>query len=128
MRAPRLRLALPVCGMAITLLSLTLTAQADTAGAVDCLPTNLISRTKVIDDQTILFKTRGKQWYENRLPHKCPGLKSAGKFLYKTSIAQLCKVDTITVLQDAGGLAKGATCGLGMFTPTDDPAKKPKTD
>jgi hypothetical protein len=127
MRAQSIRAGFHALAVTAALLGLTLPAQADTAGAVNCLQTNLISSTRVVDDQTILFKTRGNQWYKNQLPHKCAGLKSEGKFRYKTSISKLCNVDVITVLHGSGAnMMDGASCGLGMFVPTDAPASKPK--
>jgi hypothetical protein len=91
---------------------------------LDCLQIVQIKNTKIIDDQNIVFQTRNNKFYNNKLPHKCGGLKSADKFRYKTSLSQLCNVDMITVLQGSGSsMMDGATCGLGMFTPTEDPSK-----
>ena len=42
----------------------------------DCVITQSISRTDILDDQTIIFYMRGKNVaYRNYLPKKCPGLK-----------------------------------------------------
>jgi len=114
-------------GVFAALLGFSIPGFAADANAETCLQITDISTTKVVDDQTILFKTRGNHWYKNQLPHKCPGLKSNDKFLYKTSLSKLCNVDMITVLISSGSsMMQGASCGLGLFTPTDDPAKKPK--
>lgn len=95
--------------------------------SLDCLQINQIKRTRIIDDQNIVFATNGNRFYNNHLAQKCSGLKSADKFRYKTSQSVLCNVDTITVLHDAGsGMMDGATCGLGTFTPAEDPDKKDK--
>jgi hypothetical protein len=100
---------------------------AVTDDSVNCLPIAQIKQTKIIDDQNIVFTTRSNKFYNNRLPRKCSGLKSADKFRYKTSQSSLCNVDIITVLQNAGSdLMDGASCGLGSFTPTTDPSKKAK--
>jgi hypothetical protein len=100
----------------------------EVAQATDCLQIVQIRQTRIIDDQNIVFETSGKKFYNNRLTHKCSGLKSADKFRYKTSQSVLCNVDTITVLQGSGSsMMDGATCGLGSFTPTEDPSKKAKT-
>lgn len=118
-------------GMICTLAALELagTSMAHAEESLDCLPSGQISSTKIIDDQNIVFKVRGNKFYNNHLPHKCSGLKAADKFRYTTSISKLCNVDIITVLQEAGGeMVDGAACGLGMFTPTTDPAKKAKSD
>ena len=94
-----------------------------------CLQITDIANTKIIDDQNIVFKTRSNKFYNNHLPIKCAGLKSADKFSYKTSLSKLCNVDIITVLESSGAsIMNGGSCGLGDFTPTTDPAKKPKTE
>ncbi|MET0378836.1 MAG: DUF6491 family protein [Spongiibacteraceae bacterium] len=95
--------------------------------ATDCLQIVQIKNTRIIDDQNIVFETRGRQFYNNHLPRKCPGLKSSDKFRYKTSQSVLCNVDIITVLVGSGSsMMDGATCGLGSFTPTQDPDEKAK--
>ena len=57
----------------------------------------------------------------NTLPGGCPGLEYGDGITYSTSLSQLCSVDTVTVLQRAGGLRRGATCGLGEFQPVSKP-------
>ena len=90
-----------------------------------CIPIKSIKRTKIVDDQTIAFYLNNGKIYNNRLPHRCPGLASANSFKYETAQSELCSVDLITALhQTAGQLTPGAGCGLGQFTPTDDPEKK----
>jgi hypothetical protein len=83
-----------------------------------------IRETKVVDDRTIDFVMRGGDIYRNTLPNSCPQLGFERAFSYSTSISQLCSVDIITVLQQAGGIRRGASCGLGKFTPIEKPAKK----
>ena len=94
-------------------------------GVRDCIAYQQIDRTQVVDDDTILFRMRGRNnpIYVNELPNKCPELRSEDRFMYRTSTSQLCAVDTITVLNDVGfGFMPGATCGLGKFTPIDEDA------
>ena len=86
--------------------------------AVNCVQLRQIQNTRVRDDKTIDFHMLGGKIYRNSLPHSCPGLGFEEKFLYKTSLSQLCSVDIITVLRNAGGgLDRGASCGLGKFQP-----------
>ena len=86
--------------------------------AVNCVQLRQIDNTRVLDDKTIDFHMLGGRIYRNTLPHSCPGLGFEEKFLYKTSLSQLCSVDVITVLRNAGGgLDRGASCGLGKFQP-----------
>ena len=92
---------------------------------VDCVNIRNIRQTKVMDDRTIDFIMNGGKWYRNTLPYSCPQLGFERAFSYKTSISQLCSVDIITVLQQGGGIHRGASCGLGKFTPIE-PITKPK--
>ncbi len=79
-----------------------------------CVRVNDIRRTKVIDNQHILFELRGGEAYLNTLPHRCPRLAVEDRFSYRVTVGQLCNVDTITVLT-ATPISAGATCGLGTF-------------
>jgi hypothetical protein len=84
---------------------------------VSCLQLNRIRETRVRDDSTIDFYTDAHRVYRNRLPHSCPQLGFEERFAYSTSLSQLCSTDIITVLYSAGGLSRGASCGLGHFQP-----------
>jgi hypothetical protein len=96
-----------------------------------CLETSRIKETRILDDQTILFEERGGAFYLNRLPVRSPGLKIAGGFSYSTSIAKLCRQDSIKVLSP--GSAPASTALLGEFvklkeTGTIDKVEKLLTD
>ncbi len=85
---------------------------------VDCVSLRQIRSTKVVDDRTIDFRMAGGKTLRNSLPHSCPRLKFEDRFSYRTSLGQLCSIDTIRVLHDYGGrLQEGAGCGLGKFQP-----------
>jgi hypothetical protein len=117
------RLKLPLAMCAVALVAGAATSAAEDKDAFDrtpreCLTTTAIDRTQILDDQTILFHMRGKQVYRNYLPKKCPGLKREGRFMYQTTHAQLCDIDTVTVLEQWGGrFNPGFTCKLGDFQP-----------
>jgi hypothetical protein len=84
----------------------------------DCVATASIDRTKVIDDNTILFYMRGKKIFRNYLPRRCPGLERHERFMYQSRSGRLCSVDTITVLEQWGAqLTPSFTCSLGAFQP-----------
>lgn len=86
--------------------------------AVNCVTLSQVRSSKVIDDRTIDFKMAGGKVYRNTLPHSCPSLGFEERFSHRTSLNQLCSVDTIRVLQSYGsGLHEGAGCGLGKFQP-----------
>jgi len=92
--------------------------ERDEAEAERCIPLNRISSTYIVDDYNILFYMRGGKVYRNPLPHRCGGLRSERRFMYRTSMSQLCDLDIITVLYDQGfGLMPGPSCGLGRFYP-----------
>ena len=82
----------------------------------NCLQTIQIRTTRVRGDDVIDFETTGGRVYRNVLPNGCPSLGFEERFSYKTSIAQLCSVDIITVLRSPG-LMPGPSCGLGSFQP-----------
>jgi hypothetical protein len=79
-----------------------------------CLPLRDIDNSQILDDQTILFKTTGKQTYLNELPGPCPELKVQGTFSYKTPVNRLCNTDSITVVDTALHQQLSA-CLLGKF-------------
>ncbi|WP_375194695.1 hypothetical protein [Sphingobium sp.] len=91
--------------------------------AVDCVQINSIRSTDVRDDRTIDFIMNGNKVYRNTLPNSCPSLGFEKRFMYKTSLSQLCSVDIITVLYQTNGLQRGASCGLGKFQPMQKMAK-----
>jgi len=116
------RLGAAVVVLGIALIAAPITAQdgrdAAPGDARSCIGLNEIDHTSVIDDNTILFYTRGHDVYRNYLPQSCPELKNEQRFMYRVSLPQLCANDTITVLEDAGfGFIPGPTCGLGKFAP-----------
>jgi hypothetical protein len=90
---------------------------------VDCIQLSSIRSTDVRDDKTIDFVLNGNRVYRNSLPNSCPSLGSERRFLYKTSLSQLCSVDVVTVLYSTPDLMPGASCGLGKFQPMEKAAK-----
>lgn len=93
-----------------------------------CLSSRPIRKTEVLDDQNILFYMRGATIYLNHLPKPCKKLAQSGRFLYRTTVARLCKSDMITILRDTGlGLSTGRSCKLGTFWGiTEEDVKKIK--
>lgn len=88
--------------------------------AKNCVNLRSIVSTNVVDNQTIDFKMHGGKTLRNVLPYSCPSLKFQDAFSYRTSLNQLCSVDTIRVLNNYGGrLNEGAACGLGKFQPVE---------
>ena len=89
----------------------------------NCVLLSNIQQTKVIDDRTIDFVMKDGRVLRNTLPNTCGGLKVNRSFGYKTSQNQLCNVDIITVVVQGAGPRRGASCGLGNFTPIKLPPK-----
>lgn len=86
-----------------------------------CVNLSRIRRTEIIDDSNIVFYMHGGAMYVNQLPRRCPGLKMAGSYSYRTSVSQICDVDVITVRRHFGpGVFRGPSCGLGSFKPIND--------
>jgi hypothetical protein len=90
-----------------------------TGPPVNCVRTHQFSNTRVRDDRTIDFMRDSRRGWRNTLPYSCPGLAVQNAFTYKTSTGELCSVDIIHVLETAGGLNRGAGCGLGQFVPIE---------
>jgi hypothetical protein len=78
----------------------------------------------VRSDQVIDFELVGGDVLRNELPYRCPQLGFERAFSYSTSITQLCSTDIITVIVQGGGPMRGASCGLGQFTPISAEAAK----
>jgi hypothetical protein len=86
-----------------------------------CVSLNRIDRTEVIDDQTIAFHLRGGDILLNRLGRTCNGLAREDRFSYRVTSGQLCRSDSITVLENSVfGLGRGASCVLNDFDPSDE--------
>ena len=87
----------------------------------DCIIVSRIDQTDALDDQTIIFRMRGRTVYRNTLPNKCPGLQRENRIAYQSNTSRLCNIDTITVLEDFGvGFRPGFTCRLGPFVPLSE--------
>ena len=85
-----------------------------------CVPVHQLGDSRIRDDRTIDFMRTGKRGWRVVLPHRCPGLRAADSFTYKTSLSQLCNVDIIHVLNRVGGTyQRGAACGMGKFQPIE---------
>ena len=94
-----------------------------------CLSSRPIRKTEVLDDQNILFYLRGAAIYLNHLPKPCKRLAREGRFMYRTTVARICRYDIINLLVDSGGtLGLGRACKLGTFYPiTKEDVERLKT-
>lgn len=96
---------------------------------VRCVSSRPIRKTEVLDDQNILFYMRGTAIYLNHLPKPCKRLSQESRFMYRTTVARLCRLDLINVLNDTGlGVSAGRACKLGSFYAiTQEDVEKLKT-
>lgn len=105
--------------------ALAAAAPAKPSGSVqNCVYLANIHQTRVVDNKTIDFIMNDGRVLRNTLPNSCPQLAINKSFGYKTSLSQLCNVDIITVIVQGAGPVRGASCGLGQFTPIETPAKQ----
>lgn len=79
-----------------------------------CISTLRIKSTRVLDDRTILFFTKGRDVYRNVLQHRCATLDFHEAFVYRTHSNELCDSDVIEVFTGHEG-AGGGACGLSKF-------------
>lgn len=108
---------------AVALPGLTLAeTPAAVSNAKKCIDLVRIDHTEVVDDSTILFHMKGGEIMQNKLPHRCFGLKFEDGFSYAVSLPQLCSTDIIKVFR------RGTACGLGQFTPYEKPKAATEKD
>ena len=86
--------------------------------SIPCVTLSRIQNIDIIDNQNVVFQTGNNQYYLNKLPYRCNGLRFNDGILYRTSLNELCSVDVISVLDSVGpGYQAGPSCGLGRFEP-----------
>lgn len=86
----------------------------------NCIPRSQFRETRIRDDSTIDFMRTSTTGWRNTLSNRCPGLRSANAFTFRSTGSQVCSVDVIHVLQNTGGRpSRGAGCGLGQFVPIE---------
>ena len=84
-----------------------------------CISLGTIDQTIVIDNKTILVKTKPHGYKRMDLVNTCSGLKIQGGFGYSTSTSQLCKQDVLTVIEQ-----NGSTCMIDKIITIDDAEAK----
>ncbi len=81
-----------------------------------CLSLHAIIKTKILDEQNILFYARGKKLYRNTLPRKCSGLRPGSVISYDVRMGRLCRKDWISVQDNfADRFSPSTNCSLGAF-------------
>ncbi len=90
----------------------------DDINAKKCIRLRSLKSTKVVDDLNIIFYMMGSTTYHNILPRQCHGLAREDRFGYQARSGNLCDIDTIYILYQAGTrLQQGNSCRLGLFHP-----------
>lgn len=96
-------------------------AASDDTRPLRCVNVRNIDHTVVVDNQNILFYMHGDRIYQNHLRHAVPGLNRNDPFMYVTHSTQLCRSDTVTVLERWGfGFMAGASGALDSFVPIEE--------
>ncbi|HEV2079384.1 MAG TPA: hypothetical protein VGR19_05750 [Allosphingosinicella sp.] len=83
---------------------------------VSCVAQHNLRGSRSAGQGVILFEGRGDLVYVNRPPAGCPALDGSRTIVTRTPANQLCRGDTVTVIDLPSGTHYGA-CGLGDFTP-----------
>ncbi|MBV9841348.1 MAG: hypothetical protein JOY99_07445 [Sphingomonadaceae bacterium] len=119
----------PLLGLALLLLPAAVLARSDApdaalgkalrglspAGApISCVSERLVQDTQIIDTNTILFRTSGREVYLNHLRGGCAELTPDRAFASSTPVDQLCSGDIITVFEPTAHVGVGS-CALGDF-------------
>jgi hypothetical protein len=92
--------------------------EIDDINAKSCIRVRSLRSTKVIDDLNIIFYMVGSTVYHNILPRQCHGLAREDRFGYEVRSGNLCNLDTIRILYQAGTrMQEGNACRIGKFHP-----------
>ena len=92
--------------------------EIDDIKAKSCIRVRSLRSTKVVDDLNIIFYMVGSTTYHNILPRQCHGLARQDRFSYESRSGNLCDLDTIRILYQAGtSMQEGNACRLGKFHP-----------
>ena len=108
-----------------------LTQTSETADYMEserCLNANQYRHIQILDNQHIVFEGRRGQYWLNRLPMRCPGLRRGSTIAIEraTTISSLCRLDSIAVYDWLGSpwyrrwplpWGSGPKCALGEFQP-----------
>ncbi|MCC3860479.1 hypothetical protein [Pseudemcibacter aquimaris] len=78
----------------------------------NCVRANSIRRTKILDDQHIIFEMTGKNILLNTLDRKCHSLGYLQQISYSVRNNRLCNVDFFNVMDN---MRARTTCGFGKF-------------
>jgi hypothetical protein len=96
-------------------------AQAEEAGAVDCIDLSRVSGRRATGADRIRFDLLGGRSYENRLPGRCPGLARSepfGALAFEIQGNRLCRGDKVRAVDPGlGGYGQSVPCVLGRFAP-----------
>lgn len=81
-----------------------------------CINSRAIRSTDVLNDDAIVFRTIGGDFFLNRLPRSCRGLSRDRRFTFDLYERRLCSSDRIRVLMESGSsMIEGRSCKLGEF-------------
>jgi hypothetical protein len=89
------------------------------SGPRRCLPHPSIKRTKILNDNSIVFVTRDDTIYNSTLPKECPSLKRDSLVHYGITNGRICAGDRFQILLEMSPRNYVPTfmCELGSFVP-----------
>ncbi|QMW22800.1 hypothetical protein [Sandaracinobacteroides saxicola] len=115
-----LALAAPAMAKPLTPEEVKAVADLPASGKVrDCLQLREIQETRPVGKNIIMFRTGVNRWLRSDLPFSC-NADSSTTFVIKSSIGNLCSIDTIDVVDPFTKMNRGF-CKLGKFTPVAVP-------
>ena len=94
-----------------------------TGPAVQCIATSLIRKTRIVNDQVILFQV-GNRWMRSDLPERCIGLKPSSGIADRSYGNTLCAGNPFSFYQPGEAARAGiiqSGCNYGPFSPYELP-------
>lgn len=87
----------------------------------NCIGTRRVRRTRIIDDNNVLFYLSGKIILHNELRQICPGLEEAGTFAFTSTDGAICKGDGLAPMKSNpwGAVRPIPQCWLGIHREID---------
>lgn len=82
-----------------------------------CLSFSRYRRIEIIDEYTLLFRSRGDRAWLNVLPRRCPGLDRDMLLVLEHRGPRLCRLDRFQGASRIGGSVGTPLCAFGSFEP-----------
>ena len=125
MNKPTISRRVPLLSAALCVAAFSMVGTAEEeplSVAQECLNQHSIKRTKVLNDQNILFVDREGQNYVNQLRRQCPSMRRNSLLSYPIVNSRLCAGNSFVLLMEVGmgNYVPSFVCQLGMFVPVSE--------